>query len=413
MARAGRPRPGLPGSGGYGVLPRLTSGKLRRIALVLVLATLLGDGLVSLFLIRDGLFFERPLPPFGAITHPKQLATLQKMVEEPRGTWTFDRELGWDWRPSSVSEDGLYATDALAARGPREYGRAPAPGTRRILTFGNSFTFCDEVPAEDSFQVQLEALEPGLEVLNFGVSGYGTDQAWLRYQRLGRGLGAEIVCLGLMLENIGRNVNRYRPLWATRTGVCVTKPRFLLGDDGSLALLPQPFATRDELHAAILDGSVLARIAEHEYWLGRPEVPTGRVSSLVRLATGYLAYRERTPALLWRDTAGEPFRVTLAILEAFHHQARADGARLAPVLLFPAMDDLLRFSLRDAPYWTALCAELERRAIPYVDFVTPLTARARELGGDPRPLYQGGHLSRAGNALVARTLLDWLHAQGG
>lgn len=393
-------------------MPRLTVGKLQRVALVLVLATLLGDGLVSLFLIRDGLFFGRPLPPFGPITHPKQRVTLQKMVEEPRGTWAFDAELGWDWRPSSASEDGLYLTDALAARGPREYGRAPAPGMRRILTFGNSFTFCDEVPAEDSFQTQLEALDPGFEVLNFGVSGYGTDQAWLRYQRIGRDLGAEVVCLGLMLENIGRNVNRYRPLWASRTGVCVTKPRFLIDDAGALTLQPQPFATRAELHAAIEDGSVLERIAEHEYWLGRPEVPTGRLSSLVRLATGYLAYRERTPALLWRDTEGEPFRVTLAILEGFHRQALADGARLAPILIFPAMDDLVRFGLRDAPYWTALFDELERRAIPYVDFVTPLTERARELGGDPRVLYQGGHLSRTGNALVARTLRAWVRAQG-
>jgi lysophospholipase L1-like esterase len=398
----------------YGLVAGFTlrAKKPLRIALALLLAGVLADASTSLFLIRDGLFFGRPLPPFGPITHPRQRETLAKMAAENHGTWVFDREFGWSWRPASASEDGLYAINALGARGPREYGRAPESGKRRVLTFGDSFTFCDEVRAEASFQVQLEELEPGLEVLNFGVSGYGTDQAWLRYQRLGRDLGAEVVCLGLMLENIGRNVNRYRPLWATFTGVCVTKPRFVLGADGELELVPQPYATRQELHAAIADGSVLARVAEHEYWLGRPVVPTGKLSGLARLACGFLAYRERTPARLWLAPEEEPFRVTLALLEAFHRQALADGIRLAPVLLFPAKEDLRDYARSSHPYWSALFVELARRGIPHVDLIAPLFARARELGEDPGPdaIYQGGHLSRAGNAIVARELQSWLRA---
>jgi hypothetical protein len=388
----------------------LSARKFQRIALALCLAAVLADVCTTLFLIDDGVFLERPLPPFGALTDPKQRANLEKLAAEPRGTWTFDRELGWTWRASATTEDGLYTTNALGARGPREYGQRAAPGKRRILCFGDSFTFCDEVPAEDSFELQLEELEPAFEVLNFGVSGYGTDQAFLRYRRVGPALEAEVVCLGLMLENVGRNVNRYRPLWATRSGVCVTKPRFVLKPDGALELVPQPFERREDLHAAIVDGSVLARVAEHEYWLGRPEVPTGKLSGLVRLATGYLAYRERSPARLWRDAQGEPFQVTVAILAEFQRQARADGARLAPILLFPALEDLVTYALPQRPYWTALLAELERRGIEFVDLIAPLTARARELRA-VAPLFSGGHLSREGNALVARELAAWIAAR--
>jgi hypothetical protein len=387
------------------------SPKLRLVLVVLV-AGFLADLAVSAFVIQDGLFFGRPLPPFGALTHPKQAATLAKMEQEPRGTWTFDAELGWTWRPASVSEDGLYSTNALGARGPREYGPQPASGKRRVLVFGDSFAFCDEVGDQESFEAQLEDRASELEVLNFGVSGYGTDQAFLRYQRLGRELSAEVVMLGLMLENIGRNVNRYRPLWATYTGVCVTKPRFLVDAAGTLELVPQPYATRAELHAAIVDGSILADAAEHEYWRERPVVPTGKLSALVRLASGYLAYRERSPARLWRRPDEEPFRVTLAIVEAFHRQALADGARQAPVLLFPAKEDLRDHAWAGRPYWGALLAELERRGIPCVDLIEPLLAHARALGEDPpgASLYQGGHLSRAGNAVVAETLAAWLRA---
>lgn len=403
----------LPRTGAYAVLVLPVAPKLLRIALALGLALLVADLGTALFLIRDGQFFGRPLPPFGALTHPGQLGTLEKMAAEPQGNWSFDRELGWTFRPSSVSADGLFAIDALGARGPREYGPEPAPGKRRVLTFGDSFVFCDEVPAEASFQQQLEELEPELEVLNFGVSGYGTDQAWLRYRSLGRGLGAEVVCIGLMLENIGRNVNRYRPLWSTRTGVCMTKPRFLLDGSGALTLLAQPFETRAELHAAILDGSVLTRVAEHEYWLGRPNVPTGGWSALVRVASGYFAYRERSPARLWRESEGEPFRVTLAILEGFQRQALADGARLAPLLIFPAKEDLERYALPGRPYWGALLAELERRGLPYLDLIEPLSAHARAQpdGTGTEALYQGGHLSRLGNSIVAQALHAWIRAR--
>jgi hypothetical protein len=386
--------------------------KLLRAVLALCGALLVTDGLVSLLVIDEGLFLDRPLPPFGALTHPKQAAQLVKMRAEPRGTWAFDAELGWTWRTSARSEDGLYVTNALGARGPREYGPQPAPGRRRVLTFGDSFVHCDEVAADETFQAQLEALEPDIEVLNFGVSGYGSDQAWLRYRRVGPGLGAEVVCLGLMLENIGRNVNRYRPLWNTQTGACLTKPRFVLAEGGGLELLPQPYATRDELREAIDDGSVLTRVREHEYWLGRPRVPTGRLSSLVRLAAGYLAYRERAPERLWTRPEAEPFRVTLEILEGFQREALADGARLAPILVFPAKEDLREHALRGRPYWGALFAELEQCGLDHLDLIEPLTRAAREGGEDPpgRSLYVDGHLSAKGNALVARELAAWLRA---
>jgi len=376
-------------------------------ALALCLSVVLADVAGSLFLIRDGMFLDRPLPPFGALTHPRQREKLASVLEAPRDTGVFDPELGWTWRPSTASPDGLSCIDALGARGPREYETRPPAGTRRIVTFGDSFTFGDEVPVEASFQWQLEHLEPGLEVLNFGVSGYGTDQALLRYRRVGRGLGAEAACMGILLENIGRNVNRYRPLWNTRTGICSTKPRFVLDARGELELVPQPFASRAQLHEAILDDTLLARVAEHEYWLG-PSVPTGKVSSIARLLFGWMAYRARTPALLWQEPTGEPFRVTLAILETFQREARQDGVRLAPILIFPAKEDLERYALPGKPYWDTFLAELERRGLAHLDLIAPLTARARELGSNWPSLYCGGHLSSVGNAVVAHELQAWL-----
>jgi len=390
----------------------LDTRRLLRIGLALALSAALCDVSLSLFLVHDGMFLGRPLPPFGPITDPRQRARLAQ-DETPQGIGQFDAELGWNVRPNSVSADGKFAIDALGARGPREYGQEPAPGKRRIITFGDSFTFGDEVPAEFSFQWLLEQRRPELEVLNFGVGGYGTDQAFLRYQRIGPGLGAEVACLGILLENIGRNVNRYRPLWNTLTGICVTKPRFVLDERGELELVPQPFGSRAELRAAILDGSLFGHIAEHEHWLG-PRVLTGHVSSIARIVAGYFAYRARSPALLWSDPEGEPFRVTVAILEAFHRRALEDGARLAPILVFPSREDLGSYGLSGRSYWGPFFAELERRQIPYVDLVTPIVEAARAQPGHTalETLYFGGHLSLAGNTIVAEELSRWLGEHG-
>ena len=75
-------------------------------------------------------------------------------------------------------------------------------------------------------------------------------------------------------------------------------------------------------------GAVLGALAEHEYWRDRPEVWTGRWSSLGRLAAGWIAYRERDPRRLWLDKTGEPRRV-IDLREL--QERRADVARIAAV----------------------------------------------------------------------------------
>lgn len=384
------------------------SSRARRVV-ALCLSILLLDLGLTLAIGEDGVFLGHPLPPFGAITHPHQQRWLDTLEEgEPRGNGRFDAELGWSWRAPSSDAEGVHI-GALGARGPREYTREKPAGTRRILAFGDSFTFCDEIPDNASFEHILEGRAARTEVLNFGVSGYGTDQALLRFRRLGTDLGADVVLIGILLENIGRNVNRYRPLWSTSTGFSATKPRFLLEEDGELALLPQPFATRTELRSAILDGSVLDRIREHEYWFDRPRVPTGRLSSIVRLVCGVLAERERSPRRLWSAPAEEPYRVTVALLETFRDEALAAGIPRALVLIFPTRSDL-DLELAGKPYWGGFLEELDRRAIPAIDLSVPLAARERELAGHPDQgtLYYRRHLSSVGNSVVADAILAWL-----
>lgn len=361
----------------------------------------------------DGEFRGRSVPPLGALTNASQRAWIENEqrlatsgAEDP-SVGAFDPELGWTVRANFRGPHGRSATSAWASRGARTYADEAPADSLRLVSFGDSFTWCDEVGDDQTWQVQLEREDARVEALNFGVPGYGTDQALLRFRRQGR-RAADIVLIGIMLENIGRNVNRYRPLWYPRSRAASAKPRFVLDGD-ALRLLPYPFETRTELCAAVLDGSVLERVREHEYWLDRP-----RAGVLGRLALGRLGLLVRSklarqPARLWSE-AGEPRRVTLALLRQFHAEALASGASEALVLVFPREGDLEQLERDGAAYWQAAFDELRADGVQVLDLAEPLAAARSARPGER--LYGGGHLNAAGNAIVAQELYEWLTAKG-
>jgi len=350
----------------------------------------------------------RPLPPFGrgAIQTQWLERTERELAQgaPPPGYCRFDAELGWSPIAGHVSPAKDIHVNAQGLRGEREYAPEPPPGMRRVIACGESFTFGEEVLDHEAWTARMEALAPDLEVLNYGVGGYGTDQALLRARREVRG-PADALLVGLMLENIGRNVNRYRPLWYP-SAQPAPKPRFVL-DAGGLELVPQPFPTRAEFTAAVRSGEVFARLAPHEHWAASP-VPTWMLGSmLVRLAASARGYAARELAPLWADTAGEPFQVTLALLEAFRPlAAELGGARLV-VLVFP-MRGHLEEARAGTRTWATLLTALEARGIEFLDLSEVLVEAGRD--GGPDDLYLASHYSPRGNDLVARAVLAFLEA---
>ncbi|MCI0589491.1 MAG: hypothetical protein L0323_21970 [Planctomycetes bacterium] len=385
-------------------------------ALIAASAVLLLDIALSLLAIRDGMFLGRPLPPFGAITHPVQRDSLAHLrnslasAEEPTGPTVFDPDLGWTNRPTPAGDPSLERINSLGARGAREYPLARPAGTTRVMCFGDSFTYGAEVADAEAWTAQLESLDPRVEAPNFGVPGYGTDQALLRFRGLPSELEADAVLIGFLLENIGRNVARYRPIYNPWTPYVSAKPRLRLGPRG-LELIPLPFRDRRSFLQALEDGSVVARLGEGEYW-PRHELPgLLRHSSLARLAAGTFAYRMRHLPRLYEEVEGEPFRTTLAILETFHREALARGARRAAVLVFPRERDLRRLVDGGDHFWSTLLDALAARSIPFLDLTDDLLGPYREevrIGSAGLFVAREAHLSAAGNRIVAEAVLRWL-----
>jgi hypothetical protein len=375
---------------------RRTAGKSRRaILVVLTAAVSLSAAELTCFL-----FFHLLGERFAFANPELYTRAPERTAGFARG---FDAELGWEPR---------FDTAFGERRRPRDYERP------FLATFGDSHTYCDEVGDAETWQGYLsDVLEA--DVLNFGVSGYGPDQALLRYRRLAPRAPTPLVALGLGLENINRIVNRYRPFYYRDTGLPLPKPRFVL-EENRLRLLPNPVRSPVELER-LADPEFVAALGEGDAWYERRDLPRRRFPYLALLlepaiwrqaAGGGRAAGDDDPvprANLWRER--EPRELYFAIMDAFAKDAESAGSR-ALFVVQPGRALLgARRENRGIPGYARVLRRCEERAYACFDGVEALH---RAAGDTPLgELFQrGGHASALGNRLMAEALAGFLRERG-
>src|SRR5207245_1342737 len=105
-----------------------------------------------------------------------------------------------------------------------------------------------------------------LELLNYGVGGYGTDQAYLRYLLDGADLAPQVVVMGFTTDELRRTVNVYRRFISTRDVVVSFKPRYLIDAQGRLSRLDAPLRERADYERLLADPRAIIRFGEHDAW---------------------------------------------------------------------------------------------------------------------------------------------------
>jgi hypothetical protein len=131
--------------------------------------------------------------------------------------------------------------------------------------YGDSFTYSSDVGNDDAWPNRL-AMKTNCKVLNFGIGGYGVDQAVLRHQANAR--HADYAALVIFPDDIKRNLNQHRSLISAYTTRPDFKPRFVIADDGTLDLLLPFFGSPKEIRQALRDPN---RILDAERFLPESE----------------------------------------------------------------------------------------------------------------------------------------------
>lgn len=121
------------------------------------------------------------LKDLALIEDQKELT--RKIINNETEYMDFSAGLGWTVKPGARSD--VYATNSQGLRNSREFLPGPPQGMVRLASFGDSFTHGDDVNNEETWQEILMKDHPQIEALNFGVPGYGADQAFFTLSERG------------------------------------------------------------------------------------------------------------------------------------------------------------------------------------------------------------------------------------
>src|SRR5262245_11305510 len=152
--------------------------------------------LAHVFLLAGGLVVAFALAEAGCrVFLADRLAVT---TDERNLLYRYDATLGWFPIPSSarrfLGERWIDVQHNSLGLRDIEFP-PPTPGRPRLVFLGDSFVWGFDVEAAERFTDLLRERHPDWDVMNCGVSGYGTDQALLLLERLTPALHPDVVVL--------------------------------------------------------------------------------------------------------------------------------------------------------------------------------------------------------------------------
>lgn len=333
----------------------------------------------------------------------------------------IDSVRGWKLRPGfggwTAKENHLFIRINSDGLRDREHPRAKPPHTLRIAVLGDSYMQAMNVPWPDAFPARLESELRGClaplvpEVVNFGVSGYGTAQEALAFETHAAAYQPDLVLTALyagndLTDNYGPTADPYAPFYVL---------------DGDTLSLDTSFRSRS--------------FADQPWHIRARMALTERSRVLMLLYQPWVAFRD------WQRTQAAPpdgeendgldalrgadlpriegeWAVTEAVLARLTDLVRSAGAEpwLASVTMAEQVDPDLnsrralqqRLGVTDLFYpERRLSAFAEQRRLAYVPLAPPLAAIAAERhvflhgGMNARVLNGEGHWNAMAQRLAA------------
>ncbi len=320
----------------------------------------------------------------------------------------MDPDLGW------IHGGSRRGINAAGMRDDREYNPEADSSVLRIAAFGDSFTYGSDVALGENWAKRIPAINPAIEVLNYGVGAYGDDQAYLRYLRSGAEFHPHMVLIGYMGENIGRHVNVYRGFYTGNyPDWFLTKPRFRM-ENGQLALIPNPLRSADDYRRLRDDErTVLSELGRNDFHYaghyGAGPFDFSPTVRLVKMVRARIELKRQRPIFKMDgryDQQSEAYAITVGILDAFYRKVLEAGA-LPIIVVFPDLEDQQRSRDAKPRSYTVLLNDFNRKGYRYIDAEDALEAVQQRYTINDLSV-KWGHYSKLGNDIVAQHILKTL-----
>lgn len=238
---------------------------------------------IRLILMIDPIFYR--ILDFDSASERLKWVKRHENVEILYDYETHSPTLGWALQPNLRNVtvgDKVLNTNARGLRGVQEYGY-DRTANKRIIVLGDSFTFGMDVSDDETYVAYLDKQLPRVEVLNFGVPGYGHDQMLIYFRDEGVKYRPDIVIIGFVELDLYRNMMNFKNY---------SKPQFKLDGNKKLYLTntpvspPEAFLSREFFRLktfdllTILQGKLLWRLGLQEERMN--EVSTAILDELIR-----------------------------------------------------------------------------------------------------------------------------------
>ncbi len=310
-----------------------------------------------------------------------------------------DKLLGWD------TFDGKDNLDKYAARVDRSSFTNSKPC---IDVYGDSFTYGHENEVY-SWPSQLSELIE-CRVRNFGVGGYGSDQAQIKF--LSKKDHSNVVFLNHFSENIIRNINQFRNFIYPNKSF-VFKPRYIINND-QLKLVPLPDIQKKNINDFL---SYPKKYLKEEYFLPNNEsgIQTLKFPFILNILKSFNHWHikkkiffnpSRLVDFYSPNHKSQALQITYKIMHSFYLEAKRLG--LKPVLtVFPTCRDLEYFQKYNKYPYENLIALLQQENLRYIDFGPIIMEHSKN---NFKKLYDrcGGHFNVKGETLVSNVIKEFI-----
>jgi len=310
---------------------------------------------------------------------------------------TFDRDLGWSNVANATGVHNAYDFSVVVHqnefghRGPDTTTLAKDPGRRRIAVFGDSYVWGFGVK-QNEILTDPAVHGSRAELLNFGVSGYGTDQEYLQFMRDGLRFDPdEVVLVFTPYNDIENNTQSEQYGYP--------KPFFTVEDE---RLVP---------HTGHVKPDTLKSIKEFLRWHSRVvnviDTAARRWQAMRRAvrkrAGASVAIERHLDESSVTEEDREGVRLTAHIIQTLRDVAEKSGAQFA-VVFVPYKPHIAGNLPHNHPLAPVLAAELERCGINYFEpFPLFMDAAAR---GEALFNVDDHHFNAAGHREFAKALVD-------
>lgn len=293
-------------------------------------------------------------------------------------------------------------------------------GVYTLKTYGDSFTYADGVKDNETWEYFIEE-KTGWECLNFGVLGFGTDQALLKYKDTP--IKTKYTVLAILDENIGRLMCQWWGFYR-EYGMGI-KPKFIVDNNSNIKLIENPIKNRDEVKK-LGDINFLNTLKKEDYWynfysnLGGPEKLTWPVTCTVlkhmKFFINYVkiyithtispTYESETTIKKFYhlyDKDSEGFKVMKYIVNEFIKTANERG-ETPIIVIFPIAHTVTIYKKFQRKPHQTLVDYLTSINCNFIDFTDVFVKE------DYLNYYQNkdGHFTVDGNRKVAHVLIEYI-----